>query len=103
MKCEPEVLVRLPTVIIFDPPGSIATASRVINNRSVIGNYQDAAGLYHGFVQTEDGIITTFDLEGATNTYAGSIDEAGRITGFYSVGEILHGFVRTLRLPVCAP
>src|SRR5690349_10129156 len=65
-----------PTVIVFDPPDSIATTSRVISNRNVTGYYQDIAGLYHGFVRTEDGVITVFDV-GVTNTYAASIDESG--------------------------
>src|SRR3954469_16451256 len=69
-----------PQFIVFDPPGSIATTSRVISNGSVTGYYQDEQGLYHGFVRTSDGAISTFDVPGATNTYAGSIDEAGTIT-----------------------
>src|SRR6187401_2771214 len=75
-----------PQFIIFDPPGSVATTSRVISNGNAAGYYQDGAGLYHGFVRTNDGVITSFDVAGASNTYAGSIDEVGRITGFYTQG-----------------
>jgi hypothetical protein len=82
------------TFILFDPPGSIATTSRSISNGSVAGYYQDNQGRYHGFVRAADGTITSVDVEGASDTYGGSIDKAGRITGFYLQAGIEHGFLR---------
>ena len=37
----------------------------------------------------------TFDPPGSTSTGALSINKRGLITGYYSDGHMLHGFVRT--------
>jgi len=59
-----------------------------------------ACNVYHGFVRTAAGTITTFDTPGAgtlmeTGTFASSIDESGDIAGFdLDETGVFHGFVR---------
>ncbi|HEX4079382.1 MAG TPA: hypothetical protein VHX61_10990 [Rhizomicrobium sp.] len=49
----------------------------------------------HGFVRAADGTITSFDPTGSTGTYASSIGNDGRTTGYYIDGSgAAHGFVR---------
>ena len=50
----------------------------------------------HGFLQSVDGTITTFDPKGSTDTNPLSINKSGAITGWYAdaSGQI-HGFLRT--------
>lgn len=67
-----------------------------------MGNYVDAGGVNHGFVRSQRGEITTFDVPGAGSgsgqgTIPGSIDPAGGITGFYvDASNVSHGFLLVL-------
>jgi hypothetical protein len=73
---------------------------------AIAGDYLDASYVYHGFLRTPDGKITTFDAPGAgtgegQGTYVQSIDSAGAITGYYvDAAGMAHGF---LRLPEARP
>ena len=55
----------------------------------------------HGFVRTQRGEITTFDVSGAGSgsgqgTIPNSNDPEGEITGYYvDASGVLHGFLRT--------
>ncbi|MGH9741085.1 MAG: chitobiase/beta-hexosaminidase C-terminal domain-containing protein [Candidatus Acidiferrum sp.] len=84
-------------------PLSINTAG------AVTGTYQDASGLYHGFVRRPLGaIVAPIDAPGASTVFLGgggfsiagtaptSIDTAGDIAGFYTdANALFHGFFYT--------
>jgi hypothetical protein len=68
---------------------------------SITGYYLDANNVYHGFVRSLWGKVTTFDAPGA-NTTAGSfggtfpvsINDEGAITGYYlDAKNVNHGFL----------
>ena len=85
-----------PTFITFDPPGSILTLpSAVTAGGVIIGSYNDASGMTHGFLRKRNGSFTTFDVPGAASTSPTDVTPGGVITGWYSdeVGNV-HGFVR---------
>jgi len=93
---------RQPTIVTFDPPGSVFTAVEQINpSGTIVGIYQDATGLYHGFTRTKDGKITAFDAPGAgTGPLAGtglfSINPSGTTAGQYlDPNYMYHAWVRT--------
>jgi hypothetical protein len=60
----------------------------------------DAGGVTHGFVRTQRGDITTFDVSGAGSgsgqgTIPNSSDPAKGITGYYvDASGVSHGFLR---------
>ena len=85
-----------PTIITFDPPGSIFTEALDINPAgAIVGTYADASNVNHGFLRAKEGSITTFDVPGAIGTVAWSINPAGAIAGFYlDASVVLHGFLR---------
>jgi hypothetical protein len=85
----------------FDPIDSTYTQPSDINAEGTItGYYTDASDVWHGFVRSRNGAITTFDAPGAgagsfQGTYAGAIDPAGTVTGYYIDADgMFHGFVR---------
>jgi hypothetical protein len=105
-----------PRIITFDAPGAGATpntyqgtgcysdCSVLINNFGVIaGTYLDANNVYHGFVRSPEGRITSFDSPGADTTpgdfggtYPNGINDAGAITGYYAdASGGAHGFLRS--------
>lgn len=111
--------VRAPdgTITTFDVPGagrplscppplicSNGTQGASINPAGTIaGQYADTSGVFHGFLRSPDGTITTFDAPGAGTslgqgtliTFADGINPAGAIGGIYAdAGNIFHGFVR---------
>jgi len=44
---------------------------------------------------SQSGTITTFDVPGATNSFAQNINEKGTIAGYYyDASDTAHGFVR---------
>src|SRR5207253_1966579 len=67
------------------------------------GYSQDASNVFHGFVRTPDGAITTFDAPGAgTGPFQGTattsvdgMNPAGATVGQYlDASNVFHGFVR---------
>lgn len=68
---------------------------------AITGFYPDANSVWHGFVRSPEGTITSFDAPGAdetigdnNGTYAYSINDAGVITGSYQdSNNVFHGFV----------
>ncbi len=84
------------TFTTLDVSGAVATFPTGINDAGqVIGNYTDAAGQNHGFLDTA-GAITTFDPTGSVGTYPTGINASGQITGAYTdTAGIDHGFVDT--------
>jgi hypothetical protein len=81
---------------------SLGTKALSINDDGVItGYYIDPNEVYHGFMVSASGAITTFNAPGAgtteaTGTYARSINDNGLIVGYYSdSGDVYHGFQLT--------
>lgn len=65
----------------FDPPGSIFTVANFITSDGVIlGQFQDASHVSHGFVLYK-GQYTTFDVPGVHGTVLSSINPSGEMTG----------------------
>jgi probable HAF family extracellular repeat protein len=56
-----------------------------------VGVYRDAAGT-HGFL-LDNGMYTTLDMPGSTNTVATGINDAGQIVGSYVDANGQHGFL----------
>lgn len=101
------------TITTLDAPGagtgtspatgfSLGTQALSINNNGVIaGYYIDANEVYHGFMVSASGAITTFNAPGsgttpATGTYPANINDNGVIVGYYSdPNDVYHGFQLT--------
>jgi hypothetical protein len=85
-----------------DTQDPLGTKALSINGNGVIaGYYSDPNEVYHGFMVSASGAITTFNAPGAgtteaTGTYPRSINDNGVIVGYYSdSGDVYHGFQRT--------
>jgi len=77
------------------------TALSIGDDGVIVGYYSDANEVYHGFVVSASGAITTFNAPGAgttlaTGTYPISINDNGVIVGYYSdPNDVYHGFQLT--------
>ena len=61
---------------------------------AVTGIYIDSNFVYHGYLRTPDGKITTVDPPGSTGTLPYGINDSGAITGyFFDANNVVHGFV----------
>ena len=70
----------------LDVPGATRTEARGINDSGqVVGFYDDASGISHGYLKDSVG-YTTLDATslGATNTFSWGINDAGQIVGSYN-------------------
>jgi hypothetical protein len=95
--------------IVIDAPGADTTPGdfngtypQSINDRGVItGGYQDMNSVFHGFLRSPNGTLTTFDAPGAgTSSYTGtsptSINDLEVATGWYTdANGFDHGFLRS--------
>ena len=65
------------------------------NFGQVVGTYQDAGGLAHGFVYNGGNNYTEIDdSAGVHGTFAQGIDDAGQVVGYYlDTGNTPHGFI----------
>ena len=81
----------------FDPPGSVDTVARGVNNRGqIVGRFQDSAGVIHAYLRQVDGSFLTVDPPGAVGAGAWDIDNAGTIVGAWQASSGgLHGFTRS--------
>jgi hypothetical protein len=78
----------------FLPAGILNSQAVGINNAGTVsGFYEDAGGVFHGFVLTSSDVLTTLNYPGAMDTQAAGISNTGEVTGFYidSLGG-MHGF-----------
>jgi len=83
-----------PTIISFDPPGSVRTVPSAINQSGqVTGSYNDPSNVNHGFLRETDGTIIAFDPLGSTNTISNGINGSGVMTGSYHDTHD-YGFIR---------
>jgi uncharacterized membrane protein len=79
--------------IRLDVPGARSSQPLDINDRGqVAGEYQDAAGTFHGYVW-ESGRFRTIDLPGQTMASASGINNRGQLTGSTGRPETADGFV----------
>ncbi len=81
----------------FDPPGSVDTVARGLNNLGQsVGSFQDGGGVVHGYLRNTNGSFVTIDPPGSTLTIAAGINDTGTIVGEWqaATGEF-HGFVRS--------
>jgi hypothetical protein len=79
-----------PTIVSFDPAGSVFTVPSAINRSGqVTGYYNDSSGVAHGFLRQADGTILSFDPPGSTGTISDGINDSGATTGWY---QDTHGY-----------
>jgi probable HAF family extracellular repeat protein len=83
------------TVTLIDFPGATETMAMGINDAGdIVGAYQDASEIPHGFLYVR-GNFTTIDFPGASGTWAYGINIAGDIMGAYQDATGYHGFLAT--------
>jgi len=76
--------------IVYNPPPPALT----INNRgSIVGCYTSASGVGSGFVRFEDGSLITLTHLGSKQTIPTAINNSDVITGSYSDGTGMVGFI----------
>jgi hypothetical protein len=77
--------------IVYNPP---PPAVSINNNGNVIGCYTDASGVVSGFFRYENGAMATMTHPGSNQTRPTAINDSNVVTGYYSVGSIIVGFLR---------
>jgi hypothetical protein len=94
------------TITTFDAPGAGTGAYEgtgcysdcpvSLNDWGTItGVYIDANFVYHGYVRSPEGKLTSFDPSGAADTFPYSLNDSGIITGYYlDASNVYHGFLR---------
>ena len=90
----PQARAQLTSV---DVQGAIETDCNGINTAgTVVGSYQDSAGLEHGFI-LKNGRFTKINATGATGgTFAYGINDANKVVGWYTdAAGIVHGYVKS--------
>ena len=88
-------LYNLATQTFTDLPDESAygtTVQSVAPNGDILVNYLDAGGDVHGSIY-HNGVYTTFDVPGATDTHLDSINADGLIAGRYDINGVNHGLV----------
>jgi len=82
------------TYMPIDVPGAIATDASGINaSGAIVGTYNDASNVAHGF-RFEHGMFVTIDYPGALSTAPISINSRGDVTGlFLDSTDHWHGFM----------
>ncbi len=69
---------------VLSVPGAVETWANAINDSSeVVGNWQDANGVSHGFTWTSIGGYVSIDVPGAVDTRASGINASGAIIGSF--------------------
>jgi len=95
--------LRTPTghfIYLNDPhqgtqPGAGIALLNVNDRNDVCGIYEDSNGVIHGFVY-RDGVYTTIDVPGATETDVQVVNDAGVLGGDYiDASGVYHGFIDT--------
>jgi probable HAF family extracellular repeat protein len=83
-------------VTTVDVPGALHTlAADIDNSGQIAGEYQDAAGMFRGFLRDQSGTFTTIDVPGATVTSIIGINDGGQTVGLYvDAAGMGHSFLR---------
>jgi len=77
-------------------PQRFPDLSKIINSKgTIVGIYQDANHVFHGFLRDRDGAITSFDPPGSIATVITGMNEKGKTIGNYAEGYYQHGFLRS--------
>ncbi len=87
----------VPSCIADITPGFIAVVPQpiLVNDQgTIIGYTTNAAQIATAFIRLEDGAVTTFNYPGSKQTIPTSINNCGMITGYYSQGSEIVGFIR---------
>jgi len=82
----------------FDAPGAtggLTIAWGIGKSNVTVGVYADADYVYHGFIRSRDGSLTTVDYPGSPYTQLMGINDQGDIVGFYQdpADYVLKGFI----------
>ena len=77
--------VAAQTIVVFDPPNSVDTRPRSINEDGwITGSFRDATITTRGFIRTPDGQFTVFEVvPGALSMTVADINASGAVTGVY--------------------
>jgi hypothetical protein len=82
------------SITLTDAPASDWVGFSGTDN--IVGRYQDAAAVEHGYVGPIAGPFSTFDVSGATGTYPNQANSAGTIVGYWTnSANQVHGFLRS--------
>jgi hypothetical protein len=87
----------VPDCIAAFTPGFIAVVPQpiLVNDQgTIIGYTTNAAKIATAFIRLEDGTVTTFTYPGGMQTVPTSINNCEVITGYYSRGQEIVGFLR---------
>ena len=77
--------VAAQTIVVFDPPNSVSTSPRSINDDGwIAGSFLDGlTGTGRGFIRTPDGQFTVFDVEpGSPGVNVRDINANGAVLGW---------------------
>jgi hypothetical protein len=87
----------VPNCIAVFTPGFIAVVPQTIlvnDQGTIIGYTTNAAQIATAFIRLESGVTTTFNYPGSKQTIPTSINNCDMITGYYSQGSQIAGFLR---------
>jgi hypothetical protein len=87
----------VPNCMATFAPGFIAVVPQpiLVNDQgTIIGYTINAAQIATAFIRLEDGVVTTFNYPGSKETIPTSINNCDVITGYYSQGSEIVGFIR---------
>ena len=86
----------VPDCIATSTPGFIAVVPEpiLVNDQGAIIGYTTNAQIATAFIRLEDGTATTFNYPGSKQTIPTSINNGNVVTGYYSRGSEIAGFIR---------
>jgi hypothetical protein len=87
----------VPNCIAAFAPGFIAVVPQTIlvnDQGTIIGYTTNAAQIATAFIRLENGVVTTFNYPGSKQTIPTSINNCDEVTGYYSQGSEIVGFIR---------
>lgn len=87
----------VPNCIATSTPGFIAVVPQpiLVNDQgAIVGYTSNAAKVTTAFIRLEDGTATTFNYPGSKQTIPTGINNSNVITGYYSQGSAIVGFIR---------
>ncbi len=87
----------VPNCIAVFAPGFIAVVPQTIlvnDQGTIIGYTTNAAQIATAFIRLESGVVTTFNYPGSKQTIPTSINNCDFVTGYYSQGSEIVGFIR---------